>query len=68
MKTVSGKELAKILKRHGWKLLRIKGSHHVYGKEDSEIRISIPVHKNRSLKIGLLKHILKLAELDENAL
>jgi predicted RNA binding protein YcfA (HicA-like mRNA interferase family) len=32
MKQISGKELAKALERHGWLLLRVKGSHHVYGK------------------------------------
>jgi len=29
MKQVSGKEFAKILEQHGWKLSRIKGSHHI---------------------------------------
>jgi predicted RNA binding protein YcfA (HicA-like mRNA interferase family) len=33
MKTLSGKELGKILQEHGWKLKTIKGSHHVYMKE-----------------------------------
>jgi len=28
MKDVSGKELCKILKKHGWELKNIKGSHH----------------------------------------
>lgn len=32
MKSVSGKELARLLERHGWTLLRIQGSHHIYGK------------------------------------
>jgi predicted RNA binding protein YcfA (HicA-like mRNA interferase family) len=30
MKSVSGKELARILERHGWLLLRVNGSHHIY--------------------------------------
>ncbi|MGH9754190.1 MAG: type II toxin-antitoxin system HicA family toxin [Blastocatellia bacterium] len=30
MKAVSGKEFAKILERHGWSLLRVQGSHHIY--------------------------------------
>lgn len=34
MKSVSGAQLAKVLKKHGWKLLRVKGSHHVYGKSE----------------------------------
>jgi predicted RNA binding protein YcfA (HicA-like mRNA interferase family) len=31
MKSVSGKELARLLERHAWTLLRIHGSHHIYG-------------------------------------
>jgi predicted RNA binding protein YcfA (HicA-like mRNA interferase family) len=65
MKQISGKELAKALERHGWLLLRVKGSHHVYGKTGSIVRLSVPVHGNTPLKIGLLKHLLKLAELSE---
>ncbi len=35
MKSVSGKELAKLVERRGWELLRIHGSHHIYGKAGS---------------------------------
>jgi predicted RNA binding protein YcfA (HicA-like mRNA interferase family) len=30
MKSVSGKEFAKVLERKGWQLLRIQGSHHIF--------------------------------------
>jgi predicted RNA binding protein YcfA (HicA-like mRNA interferase family) len=33
VKQVSGKEFVKILERHGWRLLRINGSHHIMAKE-----------------------------------
>jgi len=68
MKSVSGKDFAKILERHGWSLLRIKGSHHVYGKAGSEVRISVPIHGNQSLKTGLMRHFLKSAGLTEKDL
>jgi predicted RNA binding protein YcfA (HicA-like mRNA interferase family) len=29
MKSVSGKEFAKLVERHGWGLLRVHGSHHI---------------------------------------
>jgi predicted RNA binding protein YcfA (HicA-like mRNA interferase family) len=61
MKAVSGKELAKLLEQHCWQLLRVHGSHHVYGKSGSVIRISVPIHCNQMLKTGLLRHLLKLA-------
>lgn len=68
MKSVSGAQLAKALEKQGWKLLRVKGSHHVYGKEGKIERISIPIHGNQPLKIGLLRHLLKVAGLEEKDL
>ena len=68
MKSVSGKEFAKVLERHGWSLLRIKGSHHIYGKAGSEVRISVPIHGNQTLKTGMVRHFLKIAALNENDL
>jgi predicted RNA binding protein YcfA (HicA-like mRNA interferase family) len=68
MKSVSGKDLAKLLEKKDWTLLRVQGSHHIFGKTGSDIRLSVPIHKNQSLKIGLLKHLLKLAEISENEL
>lgn len=68
MKSVSGKELARVLERHGWQLLRIHGSHHIFGKAGSIVRLSVPIHGNKPLKLGLLKHLLKMAGLDESDL
>ncbi len=65
MKSISGKEFAKILEKRGWVLLRVQGSHHIYGKTENDARLSVPVHKNQILKIGLLKHLLKQANLTE---
>jgi len=66
MKSISGKKLAEILQRKGWQLVRIKGSHHRFKKGDASI--SIPVHSSRDLKIGILKSIMKQAELTEEDL
>jgi predicted RNA binding protein YcfA (HicA-like mRNA interferase family) len=68
MKAISGKLLAQALERHGWKLLRVRGSHHIYGKSGSIVRLSVPIHGNDPLKIGLLKHLLKMAGLTESDL
>ena len=68
MKAIPGKELAQLLERHGWKLLRINGSHHIYGKPGSVVRLSVPIHGNQTLKLGLQRHLLKLAQILENAL
>ena len=66
MKSISGKEFAKILERNGWELARINGSHHIYTKKGKIERISIPIHVNEDLKIGLLKHFMKITNLSES--
>lgn len=68
MKSISGKEFARVLEREGWTLLRIEGSHHIYGKPGNVARLSIPIHRNRSIKTGLLRHLMKLANLSESDL
>lgn len=60
MKAISGKILCRLLEEKGWKLKRINGSHHIYAKENSIKRISVPVHGDEPLKIGLQKHLMKL--------
>lgn len=68
MKAVSGREFARLLEKKGWRLKRVKGSHHIYVKPGSPIRISVPVHGNQNLKVGLLRHLMKLANIDESEL
>ena len=68
MKSVSGKDFAKALERHGWSLMRVNGSHHIYGRVGTVVRISVPIHGNQALKIGMLRHFMKLAGLSENDL
>lgn len=63
MKSVSGREFARIIERRGWMLLRVSGSHHIYGKSGSIVRLSVPIHGNKPLRTGLLRHLAKLAEL-----
>ena len=68
MKTITGKEFVKILEKNGWTLMRTRGSHHIYGKKGSIVRISVPVHGNTPLKTGLASHLMKIAGLTENAI
>jgi predicted RNA binding protein YcfA (HicA-like mRNA interferase family) len=63
LKALSGKEFSRILESHGWSLQRVNGSHHIYSKAGSKIRISVPIHGNESLKAGLQRHLMKLAGL-----
>ncbi|MEX1061455.1 MAG: type II toxin-antitoxin system HicA family toxin [Methyloceanibacter sp.] len=68
MKPLSGRQFARLVEQRGWELLRISGSHHIYGKPGSVVRLSIPIHRNRPLKRGLLSHLAKLAEIPEDEL
>jgi predicted RNA binding protein YcfA (HicA-like mRNA interferase family) len=65
VKALSGKELCRLLEQRGWRLARVKGSHHVYVKEGHPARISVPIHGNKSLKRGLQQHLMKLAGIEE---
>ena len=64
MKAISGKEPCRILEDHGWRRLRVHGSHHIYGKQGSNVRLSVPAHANRPLKRGLLMHLLRMAGIE----
>lgn len=66
MKGLSGREFARLVEQRGWRLLRVNGSHHIYGKPGSVVRLSIPIHANRPLKLGLLRHLAKLAEIPDD--
>ncbi len=68
MKSVSGGEFARILEKKGWTRRRISGSHHIYAKEGNPARISLPVHAGKSLKLGLLRRLMKVAGIDEREL
>lgn len=65
MKSISGKRFAQILESRGWMLVRVNGSHHVYMQSGNPARISLPIHKNEDLKIGLLRHFMKVAGITE---
>ena len=66
MKSVSGKKMLQILMKNGWQVIRIKGSHYRLQKENKFI--SLPIHQNQDLKIGLLRSIMKDAGLTEDDL
>lgn len=68
MKQTTGKRFAKLLVAKGWELKRVHGSHHVYVKPGKPERISLPVHGNKPLKVGLLKHLMKIADIREEEL
>jgi len=68
MKAISGKQFCRILVSKDWELKRINGSHHIFTKAGNIARISVPVHGNSPLKIGLQMHLMKIAGIDESDL
>ena len=68
MKAISGKQFCKLLEDRGWELKRINGSHYIYAKTGEKARISVPVHGNTPLKIGLQRYLIKIAGIEENEL
>ena len=68
MKTVTGKDFCKLIEGEGWELKRINGSHHIYLKAGENARISVPIHGNKPLKVGLQRHLMKIANIDDSEL
>lgn len=58
---MSGKELVKLLKKDGWTLDRVHGSHHILVKDSKTL--SVPVHGSRDLPTGIERKLLKEAGL-----
>lgn len=55
---ISGKNLLKLLKKHGFVEVRRKGSHVFVVDANRDFSTIIPVHGNEDLGKGLLKSIL----------
>jgi len=61
MAPLTGKDMSKLLKKHGWVKQRQKGSHQHFYKDG--IKIIVPVHSNKDLPKGTEQQILKDAGL-----
>ncbi|HSJ69343.1 MAG TPA: type II toxin-antitoxin system HicA family toxin [Anditalea sp.] len=61
------KELCRLLEKRGFKLKRIKGSHHYYQQTDTGRITVVPMH-NKDLPKGTFHAILKQAGIDKNEL
>ena len=58
----SGDKHVSTFKAAGWIVNHIEGSHYILTKENSNVHLSIPVHKNKILGLGLLKKCICLAQ------
>jgi len=60
--SLTGKKIITILKKQGFKVIRIKGSHHFLRHPNGNC-IVIPVHSGEIIGKGLLNKILKECEI-----
>ncbi|MEM8556926.1 MAG: type II toxin-antitoxin system HicA family toxin [Bacteroidota bacterium] len=60
--SLTGKKLIKALRRAGFAVIRIKGSHHFLRHDDGRTTV-VPVHSGETLGSGLLSKILRDCEL-----
>ncbi|MFN5539307.1 MAG: type II toxin-antitoxin system HicA family toxin [Candidatus Melainabacteria bacterium] len=68
MKSLSGKDFAKLLQKKGWNCIRINGSHHIFEKVGVIQKTSLPIHSNQSLKPGIQRFFMKIAGILEKDL
>ena len=48
--------------------MRTSGSHRIYAKAGLDVRVSVPVHGAASLKRGLQRHLMRLADIEDSEL
>ena len=58
---MSGKDLLKLLKKNGWAVVRVRGSH--FRVKKGHKSTTVPVHANKDIDKGLLDEILKFTGL-----
>jgi mRNA interferase HicA len=65
--SLTSKELIKVLRRKGFTLERVKGSHQLWINTNSGKRATIPMH-NKDLPIGTFMAILRQAGIEKDEL
>lgn len=60
---VSGKVLVKALRKAGFGLSHVRGSHHYLRKPGANVLVIVPVHGNRDLPTGTLRAVARQAGL-----
>ena len=65
--SLTSEKIIKVLKKKGFILDRVKGSHHIYYHPETKRRVVIPFHK-RDLPKGTLLEILRQADISKEEL
>lgn len=56
---MNGKQIIAKLKKEGWTLIKIEGSHHMMKNLENNKKVPVPVHGSKDIKISLVKAIEK---------
>jgi predicted RNA binding protein YcfA (HicA-like mRNA interferase family) len=62
LRRLSGKEVCRILERHGFVAVRQRGSHVVMQRRSVESTITVPVPDHAELKLGTLMSIVRQSQ------
>ena len=65
--SITGKDLVAALKKAGFEVIRIKGSHHFLRHPDGRTTV-VPVHAGETIGPGLLSKILRHCDLTRDEL
>ncbi len=58
---LDSKRVLRAFERLGWKEVRVTGSHHMLKKDGHAATLTIPVHRGKTIKQGLMHKLLKTA-------
>ena len=65
MPRLTGQEVIAALKKAGFEVLRVKGSHHFLRHTDGR-RTVVPVHRGEVIGLGLMSKILRDCEIERD--
>ncbi len=65
--SLTGGRLIRVLRKFGFQVIRVKGSHHFLQHEDGR-RTVVPLHRGEIIGPGLLARVLRNCELSKEEL
>lgn len=51
---MNGKQIIAQLKKEGWILIKVEGSHHMMKNLELNKKVPIPVHGSKDIQVGLI--------------
>jgi predicted RNA binding protein YcfA (HicA-like mRNA interferase family) len=61
--TLTGQDAVSAFNKLGFDVVRITDSHHILKKPGFKYNLSVPVHKQKNLKPGTLRTLIRKAEI-----